>query len=138
MLSSSRAGKIHVSVDTTELLNLAGKGNWLVPREDLILVRGKGEMSTFWIRHKACLASSEPPDLLLVGSDLLSLLSLTSFDEVANWEIRNMTQSQTQESKFQAVIDRTVQVLLPYLQKIQAKRNAEKTLNESQLFWGIE
>ena len=130
MLSSSRAGKIHVSVDTAELLNLAGKGDWLVPREDLILVKGKGEMSTFWIRHKTCLASSEPPDLLS-GSDFSSQSSMASFDDVANWEIKNMTPSQTQENKFQAVIDRTVQVLLPYLKKIQAKRNAEKTLNIS-------
>jgi class 3 adenylate cyclase len=131
MLSSSRAGKIHISVDTAELLNLAGKGDWLVPREDLVLVKGKGEMSTFWIRHKACLASSEPPDLLW-GSDASSQASVTSFDDIDNWESQNMAEFQTRENKFQAVIERTVQVLLPYLKKIQAKRNAQKTLNASQ------
>lgn len=128
ILLSSRAGKIHISVDTAECLNLAGKGDWLSPREDLVLVKGKGEMPTFWIKQKACLASSEPPDLLS-GSDSSSQASLSSFDDIDQWETNHMTDSHTQENKFEAVVDRTIQVLLPYLKKIQAKRNAQKTLN---------
>lgn len=130
MLKSSRAGKIHVSVETAELLNLAGRGDWLAPRSDLVLVKDKGEMSTFWIKPKACLASCEPPDLLS-GSDASTVASEASFDDVTAWENLNLSEFQSHDTKFHAVVDRTVDLFLPYLKKIQAKRNALKAVSDN-------
>jgi hypothetical protein len=49
MESCGLANKIHVSADTASLLATAGKGHWLIPREDRIVAKGKGEMQTFWL-----------------------------------------------------------------------------------------
>ena len=43
-------GSIHVSESCAAALRACGKGNWLVPRKDKVVAKGKGEMSTFFIQ----------------------------------------------------------------------------------------
>lgn len=132
MLSSSRAGKIHISVETAELLNLAGKGNWLAPRSDLVLVQGKGEMSTFWIKPKTCLTDNDNNKDSVSVSDSSTAGTETSFDDVDAWESVNLAVSESQETKFQHVVDRLVDILYSSLKKIQAKRNASRKVGYRQ------
>jgi len=40
---------IHLSSETADLLKAAGKGNWVSPREDKIIAKGKGELQTYWL-----------------------------------------------------------------------------------------
>lgn len=49
--TTGQAGKIQVSSDTAELLIQAGKMHWLIPREDKVFAKGKGEISTYWLMH---------------------------------------------------------------------------------------
>jgi class 3 adenylate cyclase len=49
MESNGARGRIQVSQETADLLVGAGKGNWLTPREDKILAKGKGELQTYWL-----------------------------------------------------------------------------------------
>jgi hypothetical protein len=35
--------RIHLSKETADLVTKAGKGKWLVPREDKIVAKGKGK-----------------------------------------------------------------------------------------------
>jgi class 3 adenylate cyclase len=49
MLTNGKSNRIHLSVETAELLNLAGKSHWISPRSELIHVNGKGGVSTFWV-----------------------------------------------------------------------------------------
>ena len=49
MESNGRPGHIHLSSTTASLLIEAGKEKWIVPREDLIHPKGKGEMQTYWL-----------------------------------------------------------------------------------------
>ena len=49
MESNGAGGKIHCSQATADLLIAAGKGPWLTKREDKIIAKGKGEMTTYWI-----------------------------------------------------------------------------------------
>lgn len=53
MESNGQGGRIQVSQTTADLLTAAGKSAWLTPREDKILAKGKGLMSTFWLTVKA-------------------------------------------------------------------------------------
>ena len=48
--SNGKANRIHASESTAALLVQAGKSHWVVPREDPIFAKGKGEMKTFWIQ----------------------------------------------------------------------------------------
>jgi class 3 adenylate cyclase len=49
MESTGLRDRIHVSQDTADLLNAAGKSNWLSPREEKVVAKGKGEMQTYWV-----------------------------------------------------------------------------------------
>mmetsp|Transcript_38664 Transcript_38664/g.93667 ORF Transcript_38664/g.93667 Transcript_38664/m.93667 type:complete len:522 (+) Transcript_38664:50-1615(+) len=50
MESTGTPGRIQVSNDTAELIRKAGKSIWLVPREDKVSVKGKGEMQTHFVQ----------------------------------------------------------------------------------------
>ena len=52
MESNGIRNKIHISSETADHLHGAGKSHWLVPREEKIVAKGKGEMSTFWLEIK--------------------------------------------------------------------------------------
>ena len=49
MESNGKPGQIHVSASTAECLIASGKGRWLTPREDKIVAKGVGEMTTCWV-----------------------------------------------------------------------------------------
>jgi len=42
--------KIHISQETADILTACNKGHWIVPREDRVVAKGKGELSTFWLQ----------------------------------------------------------------------------------------
>jgi len=49
MESTGLRGKIQISQDTADRLINAGKTNWITPRQDKVVAKGKGEMQTFWV-----------------------------------------------------------------------------------------
>ena len=44
MESNGEKGRIQCSEATASALRKGGKGHWLVPREDMVVAKGKGEM----------------------------------------------------------------------------------------------
>lgn len=44
--------RIHLSQETADILVSSGKSHWVVEREDKVVVRGKGEMQTYWLDIK--------------------------------------------------------------------------------------
>jgi 3'5'-cyclic nucleotide phosphodiesterase/Adenylate and Guanylate cyclase catalytic domain len=48
--SSGVPGRIHVSQETALLLEEAGKADWVIPRNELVTLKGKGELQTFFVR----------------------------------------------------------------------------------------
>jgi class 3 adenylate cyclase len=66
MESNGVRGRIHVSQATADALTAQGKGQWLVPREDKIVAKGKGEMQTYFIDMNAggkSVGTSLPSDM---------------------------------------------------------------------------
>merc|ERR1719428_689101 len=49
---------IQVSPQTANLLKDEGLGKWVTPRENLVTVKGKGEMQTYWLLRSASSMSS--------------------------------------------------------------------------------
>ena len=49
MESTGRPGWIHASEQTAAELRAQGKHRWLNAREDQVLAKGKGALSTYWI-----------------------------------------------------------------------------------------
>jgi hypothetical protein len=52
MESTSLPNKIQVSQRTAELIVEAGKGHWLIGREDMINAKGKGMLQTYWLERR--------------------------------------------------------------------------------------
>lgn len=58
MESNGKPGRIHMSESTAKLVKAGGKGGWVAQREDKIVAKGKGEMTTYWLNAKGGDASS--------------------------------------------------------------------------------
>ncbi|CAB9502872.1 Receptor-type guanylate cyclase gcy [Seminavis robusta] len=50
--TSGMPGRIHLSETTADGLIAAGKSSWVVPREDKVLAKGKGELTTYWLEKR--------------------------------------------------------------------------------------
>ena len=51
MESTGLRDRIHISQQTADKLEEAGKGHWFRPRSDPVLAKGKGFMQTYWLTH---------------------------------------------------------------------------------------
>lgn len=49
MESTGVGGKIHISEETANSIKSYGKTHWMIPRDDKVTAKGKGEMNTFWL-----------------------------------------------------------------------------------------
>eukprot|EP00934_Nitzschia_sp_Nitz4_P004508 Nitzschia sp. Nitz4//scaffold87_size112219//63226//66821//NITZ4_004078-RA/size112219-augustus-gene-0.60-mRNA-1//-1//CDS//3329559381//4498//frame0 len=49
MESTGKKERVQASPSTAEALRQMGKGHWLKPRTDVVEIKGKGQMSTFWV-----------------------------------------------------------------------------------------
>jgi len=58
MESTGRVNMIQVSPQTANLLKEEGLGKWVVPRENLVSVKGKGKMQTYWLLRSTSSMSS--------------------------------------------------------------------------------
>lgn len=58
MESTGQPHKIHVSQATADLLIDLGKGHWISKREDVIAVKGKGQMQTYWVATRTVASAS--------------------------------------------------------------------------------
>lgn len=100
MESTSARGMIQLSSDTANLLIDSGKAHWIAPRIDLVDVKGKGTMQTYWVR----LGSKES----YVDNDIRQP---TGFNTV----------KESEESK-ERLIDWNLTAMIPLLERIVASR----------------
>eukprot|EP00956_Cyclotella_meneghiniana_P004672 scaffold5763_cov23-Cyclotella_meneghiniana.AAC.2 len=49
--STGKPNSIHLSFETAQLIEQAGKGDLLLPRTDAVTAKGKGELITYWVRR---------------------------------------------------------------------------------------
>jgi hypothetical protein len=69
--SNGRPGCIHVSQETADLLSKAGKGHWIKPRDEKIVAKGKGELTTFWVNVRTAATSSNADSSSSSNIDLM-------------------------------------------------------------------
>lgn len=53
MESSGEGNKIHISEATAKLIDKAGYGYWIKDRQEMVELKGKGMMKTFWLTVKS-------------------------------------------------------------------------------------
>ncbi len=54
METTGVVNRIQISQETANLLNAANKREWVVPRATRVMVKGKGNMTTFFLRSESC------------------------------------------------------------------------------------
>jgi class 3 adenylate cyclase len=106
MESSGCPSRIHASQQTVNLLNVANLGSWITPREELVSVKGKGTLQTFWL--SPCKQNRSP----LSTSSLVPNQGTLASDEIL-WDARK-----------QRLIEWNVEVLLELLTRVVQRRKA--------------
>lgn len=149
MESTGLKNRIQVSQSTAQLLIESGKENWIVPREDLVHAKGKGEIQTYWVLTQRSPSSvggqgsiARPKfiqsTLQQSNSDVESAGSGTGEEEEDNWLYtdyeggnegsRHFDQSQmVVRGNYDRLIDWQVDLLLRILKQIIAGRDASQT-----------
>jgi class 3 adenylate cyclase len=84
MESTGIEGKIQVSEATADLISRAGKSHWLTPREELVSVKGKGEMQVCITLFGLDMGLTLAPLIDLLNADLL-VDDSSSFQPVTNY-----------------------------------------------------
>ncbi|CAB9511817.1 Receptor-type guanylate cyclase gcy [Seminavis robusta] len=105
-------GRIQLSQDSASLLKVAGKGSWLVQRDEVISVKGKGAMTTYWVK---------------VSPDEARLVNPPSDRSTTQADMDGSFRVQDYESKgvnHERLIDWNTEVLLDLLRKVVARRRA--------------
>lgn len=93
MESTGVAGKVQVSSVTANLLREAGKEHWLNAREDSIVAKGKGVLSTFFVNPVAKHGSSVASDSTSVSQmqdddrDVQPALNTSVNPRLVNWMV---------------------------------------------------
>lgn len=118
MESTGKAGRIHVSEETAELLIAAGKEHLLEPRKDTIYAKGKGALKTFWVVDKKEMSGSSLPQESAPESmeSTPESKSLGSLSSPLDSTLKSV------DSKTQRLIDWNMDVLLRLLKQVVARR----------------
>ena len=123
MESNGVRDKIHLSDETAQILIAAGKGHWLTPREDKIIAKGKGELSTWWLRTETALKHSSTMGSSDDGSsDTNSNVDST---ETTDANMHNLSGVDSIDKKTQRMIDWNSEMLLQALKAVVANRPSE-------------
>lgn len=109
--TSGKAGRVHLSKETAELLMADGKGHWLEKRRDAVSVKGLGELTTYWLTIKASGSSSNTVD---TASDASNTMDSSSSGDVARTVF---------SAREKSLVSWHADLLSSYLQKIFAFRN---------------
>ncbi|GKY99150.1 hypothetical protein MPSEU_000870500 [Mayamaea pseudoterrestris] len=125
--STGMKGKIQVSHDTADVLTSVGKGHWVTPREEVVVAKGKGVMSTFWLTFKADTAvsssggSSKSGDDADDDDDCDAPVALKE-----DYQVSNLV-----SDKIARLIEWNCEVLIRILKQIAARRLATAHLEVS-------
>ncbi|GAX23164.1 hypothetical protein FisN_33Lh057 [Fistulifera solaris] len=125
MESNGLPGKIHISQETARLLIAAGKEHWVIPRDEKVVAKGKGELQTYWLvttkasdRTRSDTASSETETSCGLGEVMLP-------------EASNEMMTQVMGEKTERLVKWIVEVLASMLKKVIARRKFLLTTQES-------
>jgi Adenylate and Guanylate cyclase catalytic domain len=121
MESTGLRDRIHISQETADLLVVSGKSHWVVSREDKVVAKGKGELTTYWLVPK-----DETAQSVLGGSDTVDgdqydrLAPEMSGEQLGAQMVPNSAKNQ----KIQRMIDWNCDILMQLLRLVVAKREA--------------
>lgn len=156
MEGTGRGNCIQVSAATAELLKKFGREKWLIPRADLVEVKGRGEVQTYWLTTGSISADEVRPTdkndtKALTTSPYQGLPTITTFTQKLeavsggsgsgrssdNASIGLSSSGTGSEDKNERMVDWCADLLLSLLKKIVAMRESEDSYSELREFQEI-
>ena len=132
MESTGLPQKIQVSQELAEILFASGKGRWLVQRQDKVVAKGKGELTTYWLLYHTgsrtdAASSTEGASYDAPNNDQESVSSAGSLMEAIEEEEEEedvLPQYAELSAKTSRLIDWNKDLLARLLRAIVARRQA--------------
>lgn len=123
MESTGLKRKIQVSKETAELIIEADHSDWVKPRQDIIVAKGKGEMQTYWLLPQR-LSNSAELDKSVVTSNGEASEQFETIDAEPEESHEGGPSDMDDDNadKIQRLVDYTSEILLQILKRIVAKR----------------
>eukprot|EP00980_Cylindrotheca_fusiformis_P006369 scaffold1356_cov123-Cylindrotheca_fusiformis.AAC.50 len=126
MESTGNRRKIQVSQETAELIIASNHPNWVKPRQDIVVAKGKGEMQTYWLLPQRELTvsvatsseSSEDSEKL----DALMWIKAAGDEDRSGDDRMKGQVGPDVDDKIHRLVEYTSDILLQVLKKIVAKR----------------
>eukprot|EP00980_Cylindrotheca_fusiformis_P001073 scaffold295_cov96-Cylindrotheca_fusiformis.AAC.3 len=133
MESTSARNRIQVSQVTADLLSASGHSAWVAPRNKTILVKGKGQMQTYWLKTKSeeGLYPSESKSGMHNAADTLTESSFATSTREAD-DTADVSGIEAM-SKAERLVEWNVEVLSPLLQQIIASRGGTVDTDDQSL-----
>lgn len=113
-----QVNKIHVSADTAELLTAAGKGPWLVPREDEVTVTGRGHVKSFWLK--------------IADRAVSAVSSVSQSERSSKWKKLDEREKSKQVAKTERLVKWNVAELSKLVKNVVAARVAKDKAHHQQ------
>ena len=120
MESTGEGNRIHLSQETADQLVLANKGHWIKAREDQVSVKGKGELTTFWLNTKVEQGGSNgaSSERQSIDHGSISCIEDHAVTEANGREVAAVN------SKIERLCNWNVDVMLRILKQIVARRES--------------
>jgi hypothetical protein len=133
--TTGAVSRIHISQATAEELDKAGKAHWIVPREDVVYAKGKGELNTYWLQPAQSGSTFGPGAAVshTLGGSVYSDESPNPSDTSiwkAGMEVpttkEELRKAKQKLQKTERLIDWNYNLVLPLLEQIVAHRGSSK------------
>ena len=134
MESTGMKNKIQLSSESAKLLMAAGHQHWVIPRPELVQVKGKGECQTYWLALGSSTGSQTDSTVSEESqgspSTALSRLPNPSFraaKKSAIWAgttLESVLGTRKIDEKLSRLVDWNVEVLVGLLKRVVARANA--------------
>jgi hypothetical protein len=117
--STGKKNRIHISLETNNQLISHGKGNWVIPRNDMVVAKGKGQMKTFWL-----MPSGYKPEQYKAKIRNTSVTTKATSEIVQEGTL--IPALAEADTRLLRLVDWVVDVMKRLLVQIEAKRQLEK------------
>jgi len=129
MESNGVRNRIHISLETANILKAGGKNHWVTPRKDKIMAKGKGELETFFLdmkKQSSGSQTSKKSGTSATSSDGSIHLDLPQLNSLCNKAGTAMPLDANVPPQLKRRIEWNADILLRMLKQIVARRNAER------------
>jgi class 3 adenylate cyclase len=126
MESTGKRDRIQISQETADLLIAAGKKNWITPREEKVIAKGKGEMQTYWMAVGSTKDGSAKDKSETASESVSSNGDLEHIFSQGNSLLSKDETSYFVSAKTARLIEWNVDVLLRLLRQVEAGKSTSQ------------